>query len=1043
MTERLTILCQSLVAPLVDPSARTFWPGLLVFGLIAIWMAKGGGGFIARLQRGLGTHLWRTGSSRLDLQLLVARQLLRTMGALPRLGGTWGLAVGLVHLLDATIGAPQTPRVAPWLLTIGYTATLFIVWDLSRFLLHRWMHQVPWLWALHQVHHSAEALTPLTFHRVHPIESLLYDLRGVLTTALLAGVAYWLFRGAAIEFTLLGVHGLGLIANAVLGNLRHSHVWMGFGPRIERWCLSPAQHQLHHSQDPAHHGRNYGTWFSVWDRLCGTLLLAPKHAELRFGLPHANHAPDDLVGALLSPLRCAILRLARPARRLALPGLIFLGLGNPAQAQDTDEDTQWTTNADGEMVVVAEGQMPRVAGSAHVIDEAELARHQYNDIHQVLGTIPGVYLRSEDGFGLRPNIGMRGGNSDRSAKITLMEDGVLLSPAPYAAPAAYYFPLVPRLTGVEVIKGAAAIRYGPQTIGGAINLLTRPVPNETIAAIDVGAGLHETVKAHGYAGGGGDRFGVLAEMAHLSSGGFKNLDTDGPTGFDRQDVMLKAQLRSAMAADVFNSLTLKLGYGREMSNETYLGLTAADFAGDPNRRYAASHGDKMRWGRTQATLFWNLAAGTDFDVRTAVYHHRLKRSWTKLNGFAGGPALYDLLADDPNTGQGATYMAILQGKEDTASADQLLMRGTNDRQFDNYGVQSVAHHRLGAGWVQNELELGLRYHMDDVARTHTEDPHEMVGGQLKPTEGDTQALLDSRTRAAALALHLHDDLALGPVHLLPGLRHERITTAAGSATKGPEDPQTLGVWLPGAGLFVEATDWLGLLASVHKGFSPVPPGSPVDTLPETAWNYETGARMSAHGFKAEWVGFLSKYQNLTGQCTLSGGCTEAQLDTQFNGGRAKVYGMEMGLGQAATLPAGFVLNLRANYAYTFAQFLSSFQSEFPQFGEVISGDMLPYIPAHQGSVSAWVTHTRGTFSVTTHGRSSMRDTAGAANTEDPLEIPAIVQVDIAGEYRFDSHWAATITANNVAGTQRIESWRPYGARPSNPRQIMLGLKAKL
>jgi outer membrane receptor for Fe3+-dicitrate len=119
---------------------------------------------------------------------------------------------------------------------------------------------------------------------------------------------------------------------------------------------------------------------------------------------------------------------------------------------------------------------PRVAGSAHRVDEETLERFEYDNVERVLAEVPGVSTRGEDGYGLRPNIGMRGASSDRSAKVTLMEDGVLFAPAPYAAPAAYYFPMSTRLVGVEVFKGPAATRFGPQTVGGAINLLTRRVP---------------------------------------------------------------------------------------------------------------------------------------------------------------------------------------------------------------------------------------------------------------------------------------------------------------------------------------------------------------------------------------------------------------------------------------------------------------------------------------------------------------------------------------------------------------------------------------
>ena len=113
------------------------------------------------------------------------------------------------------------------------------------------------------------------------------------------------------------------------------------------------------------------------------------------------------------------------------------------------------------------------------IGEKMLDTFEYDDIHRILSAAPGVYYREEDGYGLRPNIGMRGVSSDRSKKIVIMEDGVLLAPAPYAAPAGYYFPLTTRLGAVEIYKGPSMLPYGPNTLGGAINLVTAPMPFDT------------------------------------------------------------------------------------------------------------------------------------------------------------------------------------------------------------------------------------------------------------------------------------------------------------------------------------------------------------------------------------------------------------------------------------------------------------------------------------------------------------------------------------------------------------------------------------
>ncbi|WP_234836200.1 TonB-dependent receptor plug domain-containing protein [Sinorhizobium meliloti] len=118
-----------------------------------------------------------------------------------------------------------------------------------------------------------------------------------------------------------------------------------------------------------------------------------------------------------------------------------------------------------------------------------MERFSYSDPNRVLRQIPGVYLQEEEGFGLRPNIGIRGSGTDRNARITVMEDGILIAPAPYAAPAAYYFPKMARMSGVEVAKGPAAIKYGPMTVGGAINLFSTPIPDSDIGTL-TGKGGH-------------------------------------------------------------------------------------------------------------------------------------------------------------------------------------------------------------------------------------------------------------------------------------------------------------------------------------------------------------------------------------------------------------------------------------------------------------------------------------------------------------------------------------------------------------------------
>ncbi len=1032
VTERVPALMALLAEPFTDPASRTFWGTLLAAVVVAwIWQVRAHGWREVASAPGrtvLGTHLWTHPSSRLDLQLLTGRQLLRFLGVLPAFTGALWLATQLVRFLDANVGVPglQLPSTAVAAL---YTAALCVAWDLSRYLVHRLMHEVEPLWQLHQVHHSAEVLTPLTVHRVHPLESAIYGLRGMLVTAVLAGVFFWLFRADAVQLAVLGVHGAGFLLNAATGNLRHSHVWIGFPGWLERWLISPAQHQLHHAADGVGSRRNYGTWLAIWDRAAASLATSEEGPPERFGLLDPNHG-HDLLSAWLGPLRGLL--SPRPVLTAALLLGVSARAGEPEEERE-DADEEAADDDDLDLIITSEGGVPRAAGSAHSISEEELARFAYDDVHRVLAAVPGVNIRDEDGYGLRPNIGIRGANSDRSAKITLLEDGVLLAPAPYAAPAAYYFPMSTRLYGLEVFKGPSATRHGPQTVGGAINLLTRPTPEGGAGVLDIAAGLRSTLRVHGWGGAGGERWGVLVEAAHLSTGGFKELDTGGPTGFQRNDLMTKFRILSDPELRVRHRLQLKVGYGREVSNETYLGLSAEDYPGTPYRRYAASELALMRWYRTQAEAAWTVEVGSNLDLRTVAYHHFMSRQWTKLNGFAGGPDLHALL-QRPGGGQAEVFAAILRGDEDSTSPDQTLRIGTNDRSFRNVGVQSRLHWRARSGIIASQLEVGVRLHADTVQRLHTEDPYLMSSGRLvADSEGTPATLLDARSGAVAFATHVHEDLGIGAFRVLPGLRMEHVRS-----TFEGTDPVSRTTLLPGLGLFGTVVPELDLFAGAHRGFSPVAPGQPQEVRPETSWSYEAGGRAHVGGFSGEAVGFIVDYLNISGQCTFSAGCTDDLIDQQFNGGKALVYGVEAVLGQRVTLPRQLSVVGEASYTWTASRFRTDFISRFPQFGNVAVGDRLPYTPEHQGSLRIAVEHPRFGAAVAATARAGMRDSAGQGAIDD-TGVPPLLLLDASAYAMVAPSTRIYLTASNLTGSKALVSWRPFGARPTAPPQVMLGV----
>ena len=213
-------------------------------------------------------------------------------------------------------------------------------------------------------------------------------------------------------------------------------------------------------------------------------------------------------------------------------------------------------------------------GSGALVDQEQIRIEAASDINQLLKTVPGIYIQEEDGFGLRPNIGIRGATSERASKVTLLEDGVMIAPAPYSNPAAYYFPTTLRMQSVEVLKGAPLLRHGPQTTGGVVNLVSSAVPSEGSAGtLNFAYGQHGQADLLANYGARVGDFGFLVETAQRRSDGFKDIDRSSrDTGYDIQDYMVKLAWEGER-----QSLLFKGQYSEETSDETYLGLTDRDF----------------------------------------------------------------------------------------------------------------------------------------------------------------------------------------------------------------------------------------------------------------------------------------------------------------------------------------------------------------------------------------------------------------------------------------------------------------------------------
>lgn len=305
MIERLADLYNSFFGAqhMLAPQYLLAW-ALIAWGLF-VWRREPGG-FLPWL---LPRSIWRHRSTRLDLHLLIIGRLMSFFGILSKFVAIPVVAAFVAALLPgAALGnAPLSPLLLA-----------FIFWIASEFAnywAHRAYHTIKTVWPLHAVHHSAAVLTPLTTYRQHPLGILVSTSFQSVVIGAILGVLVGVFDDTASLTKIAGANAFVVLSNATVANFHHTHIWVSFGPFLERIFISPAQHQIHHSTDPAHYNKNYGNMLAIWDWMFGTLYVTNGREDITFGLNAKADAPlmTHRLGLVLwDPVRRM---LGIPARR--------------------------------------------------------------------------------------------------------------------------------------------------------------------------------------------------------------------------------------------------------------------------------------------------------------------------------------------------------------------------------------------------------------------------------------------------------------------------------------------------------------------------------------------------------------------------------------------------------------------------------------------------------------------------------------------------------------------------------------------------------
>lgn len=701
----------------------------------------------------------------------------------------------------------------------------------------------------------------------------------------------------------------------------------------------------------------------------------------------------------------------------------------------------------GNQIIGSKFEAANKTGSAAYISAADLQKFNYTDINRVLRTVTGVNVYEEDGFGLRPNISLRGTSPDRSAKITLMEDNVLIAPAPYSAPAAYYFPSVARMSAVEILKGSSQIQYGPFTTGGTINFVSAAIPTKFSAGFLSDYGSFNTSRTVANVGISNETIGAVVQVLNYNSDGFKDLPKGANTGFAKNDVMAKFRIQSKPTSKTYNAIEFKMVYADEDANETYLGLTEEDFNKSPFMRYAGSEKDNIITKNNQFSITHTLKTNNYFSITTTAYRNKFTRNWYKLNDVRFGGITYniDAILEDPTTN--ALAFDFVTGAQN--SPNNTLRVRANNRGYLAQGIQTKLDFHYLTGDIYHDLEVGIRYHKDNEDRFQWNDSYAMINGTMVLTTAGTPGTQDNRIAyAEALAAHALYKIKFNNFTVTPGIRFETIDLL--NKNYGTNDVNRTGanlvkndnhvkVWLPGVGANYKINTNFSFFGGVHKGFAP--PTNKEGTEAEKSVNYELGSRFKYNRLSGEIVAYFNDYSNLLGSDLAASGGT-GTLD-QFNAGEANVKGIELLVNYQVLKENGkFKLPITFGYTLTDTEFVNEFASSDGAWGTIEKGDEIPYISKHQFNASIALEHAKFELILGARFNGEFRTVAGQGAIPNEFSVQNNTVIDFGSKYKYNKHFSLTGNINNLFDSTYLVSRVPAGLRPGMPFSASIGIAAQ-
>jgi Fe(3+) dicitrate transport protein len=665
-------------------------------------------------------------------------------------------------------------------------------------------------------------------------------------------------------------------------------------------------------------------------------------------------------------------------------------------------------------------QIQRIPGSALVIGQATLQLINPTNTNEVFRGISGVNVRDEEGQGLRPNIGIRGLDPTRTRKTLMLEDGVPIALAPYGEPELYYNPPVDRMSRIEVLKGSGSILFGPQTVGGVINYITRQPPSSPRFFARITGGTNDYMAGLFSYGGTWQNTGIEGTYLRKKGSGFREHSAFGIHDFTSQFVL---------GISGSSRLGVKLNIYDENSQSSYLGLTQPMFETNPFQN-PANH-DEMRIRRYSASATHQQILGNDVLLTTTLYANNTGRNWRRQ--------------DFDRANQGRDYERIVG--DTTVPGGAIFFRrstGNRNREFTIVGLEPRVQVLYSLISLKNELDFGARLHLEDMHILR-------VDGTTPVSLSGTIREDEIRKTSAVSGFVQNKTYISKSITVTTGIRLESFSFTR-NFRRGVVDGQLADIditgdsgsfeVIPGAGLTFKPYETFTFFTGIHRGFSPPRiqdavdnSGADLELDAERSWNYEVGVRTHPLTWMyGDITYYILDFQNQIIPASEAGG-----IDTRLiNAGETIHKGIEatIGIDAGVLTHAPFNLILEASFTISSASFTSG----------LFKDNSLPHAPERLNTVHLIFRSPAGIdiqatgFHVSEQFSDRANTRAGSTDGEIGI-IPAYTVWDIAASYTLPGLNASLYgTVKNVFDKVYIASRAPRGIFPGPFRQINFGLK---